>query len=104
MREKYSFYLALATGGLIFVITLWFALLQSPETLSVSVRRGMAISHPVEGHHECDSCHGRTGTNPYPVRHLGWSNTSCTRCHQPPAIESVSPAAETRKSAMGIEC
>lgn len=81
MREKYSVHLALASGGLIFLVTILFALVQSPDILSASVQVGMAIPHPVAGHQECDSCHGRTGIMPYPVRHLGWSNGSCEGCH-----------------------
>lgn len=92
MREKYSVYLALGTGCLIFLITLLFAFLQSPEILSDSVRRGAAIPHAVEGRRECDHCHGFKMTAPYPVRHLGWSNKSCTRCHYPPAEVPALPA------------
>lgn len=81
MREKYSLYLGLGTGGLVFLLTLLFAFLQSPETRSLSVKRGFVIPHPVEGYRECDSCHGLKGKYPYPVRHLGWSNRSCVSCH-----------------------
>ena len=84
MREKYSVHLALATGCLVFLFTLLFALLQSPEILSTSVQGGVAIPHPIAGRHKCDHCHGRAGIRPYPVRHVGWNNASCTKCHLSP--------------------
>lgn len=92
MREKYSLLLALASGCLIFWITTLFALLQSPEILSASVLRGGVMPHPLEGHGKCDSCHGLAGVKPYPVRHLGWSNNSCTACHPSPGIAETSAA------------
>lgn len=92
MREKYSLLLALATGCFIFLVTALFALLQSPEILTVSVREGVEIPHPVVGHEKCDACHGSAGGKPYPVRHLGWSNGSCTRCHSPLGFTASSPA------------
>lgn len=92
MREKYSLLLALASGCLIFLITTLFALLQSPEILSVSALRGGVMPHPLEGHGKCDSCHGLAGVKPYPVRHLGWINNSCTACHPPPGIAETSAA------------
>ncbi len=93
MRERYAIYLALATGGLVLVITMLFALLQSPEVLSTAVREGRAIPHPVADHQQCDSCHGRAGIQPYPIRHLGWSNASCTKCHLAPDITGLLPTA-----------
>lgn len=81
MREKYAVHLALASGGLIFLVTILFALVQSPDILSFSVQKGAAVPHPFAGYETCDSCHGRTGIMPYPIRHLGWSNSSCHGCH-----------------------
>lgn len=93
MRERYSVHLALATGGLVFLVTLVFALLQSPEILFTSVREGGAIPHPSAGRQKCDYCHGRTGIRPYPVRHVGWNNASCPQCHPSPGIAVFSPVA-----------
>lgn len=93
MREKYSVYLALATGCLVFLLTGLFALLQSPEILTASLRVGVAMPHPVAGKEQCDTCHGSAKIKPYPVRHLGWSNGSCTRCHPSPDMLAVSPKA-----------
>ncbi|MDZ4185675.1 MAG: hypothetical protein U1D97_11935 [Desulfuromonadales bacterium] len=81
MREKYAMHLALASGGLIFLVTILFALVQSPDILSASVQTGADVPHPLAGYESCDSCHGREGMMPYPVRHLGWSNNSCQGCH-----------------------
>ncbi|MDO9080117.1 MAG: hypothetical protein Q7U44_04900 [Desulfuromonadales bacterium] len=81
MREKYSVQLALASGGLIFLVTILFAVVQSPDILSASAQTGAAVPHPFSGYERCDSCHGRAGMMPYPVRHLGWSNGSCQGCH-----------------------
>jgi hypothetical protein len=86
MREKYSVHLALATGCLIFLVTTLFALLQSPEILSTPVAKGAAMPHPLAEHQQCDQCHGHTGMIPYPLRHTGWNNAGCTKCHAPPAI------------------
>ena len=93
MREKYSVHLALATGCLVFLVTLLFALLQSPEILSTSVQGGVAIPHPIAGRQKCDQCHGRAGSRPYPVRHVGWNNASCTKCHLAPDSVMALPAA-----------
>lgn len=98
MREKYSVYLALATGCLIFLVTTLFALLQSPEILTASVRGGIAMSHSVAGREKCDNCHGSDGIKPYPVRHLGWSNGSCTRCHFSPDMAAASSKAPVSAS------
>jgi len=87
MRELYSTQLAAISGILIVGITVLFALIQSPEIVfapgSVVAKGAEAIAHPVEGHEGCDSCHGLKGEMPYPVKHLGWSNRSCMRCHSP---------------------
>ncbi|MBW6520193.1 MAG: hypothetical protein K0A99_04155 [Desulfoarculaceae bacterium] len=93
MREKYSVHLALATGCLIFLVTTLFALLQSPELLATAGQGEVAMPHPLVAHQKCDNCHGHAGIRPYPIRHLGWSNTSCPKCHLPPAIAASSPAA-----------
>ncbi|MEW6426897.1 MAG: hypothetical protein AB1568_02555 [Thermodesulfobacteriota bacterium] len=81
MREEYSLLLAVASGCLIFLITVGFAFWQSPEILSAAVESGAAVPHPLAGRSRCDGCHGPAGEIPYPLRHLGWSNASCTKCH-----------------------
>ncbi len=93
MRERYAIYLALATGCLVFLITMLFALLQSPEILSSAVQKGRTIPHPVADRGQCDNCHGRAGIQPYPIRHLGWSNASCPKCHLAPDIAGFLPTA-----------
>lgn len=98
MREKYSVYLALASGCLIFLVTILFALLQSPEILTASVQRGGAMPHPFAGKEQCDTCHGFSGIKPYPIRHLGWSNGSCIRCHPSPDMPGDPPKAPVSDS------
>jgi len=87
MRELYSTHLAGISGILIVGITLLFALIQSPEIVSAPesalAKDAQPIAHPLEGYEGCHGCHGLKGKMPYPVKHLGWSNTSCTRCHSP---------------------
>lgn len=83
MREKYAVHLALATGCLVLLLTILFAIFQSPETLSTPITKGSAIPHPLAGHRPCDQCHGPAGILPYPVRHLGWDDFACIRCHVP---------------------
>ena len=83
MREVYSTQLAAVVGALLFTMAVSFALLQSPGVLVAPVRPAASLPHPVEGHERCDACHGLQSELPYPVRHLGWSNESCTRCHSP---------------------
>lgn len=85
MRETYSTHLAIVTGCLVVAVTVLFALLQSPEILSVPSKAGGAMPHPIEAHRQCDSCHGPAGVKPCPIRHLGWSTRSCAKCHPPPA-------------------
>ena len=98
MREVYSTQLAIIVGFLIVSVTAIFALMQSPETLSVPERTFIYMPHPVEGHEQCDICHGLKGTVPYPVRHLGWSNKSCAKCHlSGPAATAASSVDNSRK-------
>jgi hypothetical protein len=85
VREQYSILLAIAAGGLILIVTVVFALIQSPELLdfpeSPLVKSAVAIPHQVDGRSDCVRCHGTRGVQPYPARHTGWSNTSCRKCH-----------------------
>ena len=87
MRESYSTQLAAISGILIVGTTLLFALIQSPELVfapeSAVAQGAQPIAHPVEGHEGCDTCHGLKGEMPYPLKHIGWSNSSCMRCHFP---------------------
>jgi hypothetical protein len=83
MRELYSTQLAVIAGILVVTMTSIFALIQSPEKLSVLERTSINMPHPLTGYEECDTCHGLKGDSPYPVKHLGWSNSSCTKCHWP---------------------
>lgn len=92
MREIYSIQLAAVTGCLVVAVTVLFALLQSPEILSVPSKAGDAMPHPIEAHQQCDSCHGSSGVKPSPIRHLGWSTRSCAKCHQPPAPTLAEPS------------
>jgi len=101
MRERYSNQLAAVTGILIVLAVAAFALLQSPELQALSLgkaaARAQAIPHALAGRNQCDRCHGPQEIRPYPVRHLGWHNTSCTRCHaagdEPPQLGTASRAA-----------
>ena len=81
MREIYATQLAIITGFLIVVVTLIFALIQSPEMLAGPERTSTPIPHPVEGYEPCDRCHGLKGVRPYPIKHLGWNEKSCIKCH-----------------------
>lgn len=81
MREVYSTQLAIVVGVLVVMMVAVFALIQSPEALSAPERTAVSMPHPVEGYEQCDACHGIKGARPYPVKHLGWSNASCTKCH-----------------------
>lgn len=87
MRERYSNHLAAVTGVLIVLAAVAFALVQSPELWALSAgtaaAQARAVPHAIEGRGRCDRCHDRRGVRPYPIRHLGWSNESCTRCHAP---------------------
>ena len=87
MREVYAKQLSIAVGILILIATATFAFLQCPELLdyqkTAAVEAAAAIPHPVEGHQQCSSCHGPKGTNPYPLKHTGWSDASCPKCHTP---------------------
>ena len=86
MRELYSTALATVSGILIVAVTLAFALVQSPELFGpegTAVRRAGVIPHPLAGMEQCVACHGIGKILPYPMRHLGWSEKSCTKCHEP---------------------
>ena len=87
MRELYSTQLAIAAGVLTLIITAVFALIQSPELLdfqeTAAVKSASAVPHLVEGRRLCNNCHGTKGVKPYPARHTGWNNESCTKCHVP---------------------
>jgi len=86
MREAYSAQLAMVTGILVLFVAGTFALIQSPEVLEspgiTAVTVGQAVPHPIEGHENCDSCHGRKGIKAYPINHLGWKKESCMKCHR----------------------
>ena len=86
MRQAYSTQLAWVTGFLVLFIAGAFALIQSPEVLEspgiIAVTVGQAVPHPIEGHENCDSCHGRKGIKAYPINHLGWKKESCMKCHR----------------------
>jgi hypothetical protein len=81
MREAYSTQLAMVAGVLMLLVTLLFALVQSPELTTAQARRAPALPHPLQGFHACHLCHGIGESNPYPIRHLGWHETLCLRCH-----------------------
>lgn len=103
MREHYSKQLAAVTGVLIVLVAMAFAALQSPELGDLSpgaaMARAQAVPHGVEGRAQCSRCHGPRGPVPYPVRHLGWSNPSCTRCHVPPIPAARAAAAPAQADA-----
>jgi hypothetical protein len=90
VRETYSVHLAIVTGALIVVLAVIFALIQSPDLLELTARSAPAIPHPLEGYGECEVCHGVKAEIPYSIRHLGWSNASCTRCHAPSDTDAES--------------
>ena len=91
MREVYSTELAIITGILIILATVTFALIQSPEILTTPERILFDVPHRIEGFDQCDTCHGIDSTHPYPSKHLGWNNASCTKCHFPTAAASDHP-------------
>jgi hypothetical protein len=76
-------HLAVISGTLIILLAVLFAVIQSPALFQRPAGVAAAIPHPLEGFRECESCHGLKGDIPYPIRHLGWSIESCTRCHEP---------------------
>lgn len=86
MRQAYSTQLAVVTGILVLFVAGAFALIQFPEVLEspgiTAITVGQAVPHPIEGHEDCKSCHGRKGMKAYPINHLGWENGSCVKCHQ----------------------
>jgi uncharacterized paraquat-inducible protein A len=86
MREIYSKQLAIAVGIITFLIVMIFSLLQSPEVLSSGYKSSSTIPHPVEGYENCSSCHSIKADWPYPIRHIGWSDNSCLKCHLPYSI------------------
>jgi cytochrome c553 len=87
MRQLYSTQLAIAIGILILAVTLLFAFFQSPELMEMDERSAMKtaydIPHPIQGMQHCNSCHGLKGEKPYTLKHAGWNNESCTKCHSP---------------------
>lgn len=81
MREAYSTQLAMVAGALMFLVAVLFALLQSPEATMPPARSAPVLPHPLEGFARCDSCHTTGEEYPYPIRHLGWDEKSCLKCH-----------------------
>lgn len=86
MREQYSTQLARAAGVLILIASAVFSLVQSPEMLEfndvAAVKSSPPVPHPAEGYSKCNSCHALKSENPYSLKHAGWSNESCLRCHE----------------------
>lgn len=84
MRQAFATHLAFASGVLVIILALVFALLQTPGQAAVTVvTTAPLIPHPLAGYENCVECHGRNGAIPYPTNHLGWPNPSCTQCHLP---------------------
>ena len=84
MRQAFATQLALASGVLVILLALVFALLQTPgQAATTAVATAPLIPHPLASYENCLECHGRNGAIPYPANHLGWPNTSCTQCHLP---------------------
>lgn len=82
MRQALATQVAVATGVLILVLAIIFALFQTPGIAETAmVADAPVIPHPLAGYEDCVSCHGRDEAVPYPDFHLGWPNTSCTQCH-----------------------
>jgi cytochrome b subunit of formate dehydrogenase len=47
---------------------------------------GAAVTHPLAaGFEKCDTCHGTSGSWPYPTDHAGRTNDMCQVCHKPQA-------------------
>jgi len=95
MRESYSVILSIVAGFFVAVVTVGFAMIQSPEILRAPERESISIPHTIEGRTQCDGCHGIRGIRPYPVRHMGWSNESCKKCHLPAVSHAIEPVAIT---------
>ena len=97
MREQYSTQLAIAAGVLILICTAVFSLVQSPELVDSkeadAVKSASTVPHSFEGRRKCDNCHALRGKKPYPLKHTGWSNESCIRCHGPVKDVALSLAA-----------
>lgn len=84
MRHSFANQLAVVTGVLVLLVSVIFALIQTPgQDTTAAVAAAPIIPHPLEGYENCVECHGRNGAIPYPANHLGWPNTSCTQCHLP---------------------
>ncbi len=94
MRELYSTQLAITAGVLILIATVIFSLAQSPELLefkeTAAVKSARQIPHPIKGRQQCNSCHALKSSQPYPVKHAGWSVASCIKCHE--LIMDASPS------------
>ncbi|WKZ32388.1 MAG: hypothetical protein QY316_10780 [Thermodesulfobacteriota bacterium] len=91
MRETYSTHIALLTGFLILVVTAAFALIQNPGLSALDRRSAPYIPHGTDGKENCLACHGHGATSPYPQKHLGWKEASCTRCHVQAARPEAGP-------------
>lgn len=89
MRQAYSTQLAVAVGILLAVLTVFFALFQSPHVYAPErgYFGGNEVPHPIKGWEQCNRCHGPEGSVPYPENHRGWKDTSCLYCHEPRAPE-----------------
>jgi hypothetical protein len=57
-----------------------------------------SIPHSVQAQKECTTCHGTTGTKPYPAWHAtrGYSNNDCSSCHDLKSENSPVAGATTR--------
>jgi len=94
MRQQYSTQLAITAGVLILIATAVFSLVQSPELLAfkeaAAMKSAPPVPHPFAGRRNCRDCHALRSMIPYPLKHAGWSNESCPRCHA--AVKAVAPA------------
>lgn len=101
----YSTQLAAATGVLIIAVTMVFAFIQSPELLALPetavTKDAGKIPHPIiEEWQPCAKCHGLKKIKPYPLRHAGWGNESCTKCHVP--VDVTAPGVPSHETAVPL--
>lgn len=90
MRQAYATQLAIVSGVLIVIVAVIFAAIQIPRLERPSLAAAApVIPHPIEGYENCVTCHGLSGSVPYPDSHLGWPNESCTQCHVPASPEAA---------------
>lgn len=91
MRQRIANELTIIIGVVILIFALIFSWFQSTGVVDFVPGPPEAnppeIPHAVFGYQFCINCHGLDAIVPFPLSHVGYSNSVCTGCHVPSGVD-----------------